>query len=277
MSRTYTHFNAGGYRAPKKYNKSIKGFVGVDYLNNATNVNDARGTLSNNYVWRGNNAQKRWAYDKIAYVPSEKFRPISEDTNLLTGEVIDNPNDFNGMWSFVADDGERHYIAHIGHLLYEVTGIASDRPNFTPIFENRDGKTNCSVSFEDYKSFAWPGQHRLWFLGGNRFYMIYYANGYPKYEQVAYSDYAFVPTTTIGITYKNAKAGVRHGLDYPNLMSAFRQNLLLSGVGKSEDDANKTTFYEYTLDAPIVPREGKEADDMYGMTIEISATGTIKE
>lgn len=273
-------FKPGGYTAPRKYTLLVENFIGLDLLNTQTNVSKNRGIYSVNYVWRDNKAQKRWSYDKIAYVPNDRdiFYPIDFDTDEVANSAVINKNSFNGIWSFIAEDNERHYIAHIGYLLYEVFGIESDRPTFKPILVTRNGK-NASYKFDDYKSSAWAGQNRLWFLGGQRYMMIRYEKSNtvwkPVVEQVAYSDYAFVPTTTISITYKNASSSGRMGLDYPNLMSIYRRNLLLSGVGKTEDESNATSFYEYTLDAPIVPRD--EETDMANMTIDISLMGKVNE
>lgn len=277
MSR-FSYFQRANYNAPTKNVLLVKNFVGIDVLNAQNNVSTQRGIYSLNYVWLDNVAQKRWAYDKIAFVKKTYFYPIDYDTNAPLSNAIENPNQFNGLWSFIADDGNRHYIAHIGHLLYEVRGIDTERPTFSPIFEVRGIKENCSYKFHNQHSFAAVGQKRLWFLGGERFVMLHYHlvgdTYYPMIEQVAYSDYAFVPTTTVAITTDDAITSGRTGMDYPNLMSKFRINTLLSGVERSEGE-NRNEYYEYTLDAPIVWQD--ETEDMFDMTIDIDSYGILGE
>lgn len=276
MANFFSNFR--GYSAPFKSSKStlrVLNFLGNDFSNVMTNVSTQRGIHSNNYMWIDGIAQKRFGYDVIAKVPSEYFYPIDYETNKEASEAIKNPNHVNAIWNFVGDDGKNHVIAHIGHLLYEIEGLSAF-PIITPIFETRGLKGNCSYKLKDYRSFATAGQKRLWICGGDKFLMLSYqkkgGSYYPVLEQVAFSDYAYVPTTSIAVTYNDSKVASRNGLDYPNLLSVYRQNLLLSGTGKVETTDSNQPFCEYVLDAPIVPRND---EDMFKMEIQISYSGKM--
>ena len=274
MANFYSNFRS--YSASFKSSKRtlrVLNFLGNDFTNVMTNVNYQRGIHSRNYMWISGMAQKRYGYEVIARIGKEYFYPIDYETGEASETAKENPNRFNAIWNFVADDGENHAIAHIGHLLYEIKWIG-EFPTLVPIFETRGLKDNCSYELTDYRSFATAGQKRLWICGGEKFLMLSYkkkaGSWYPVLEQVANSDYAYVPTTSIAITYNDAKVASRSALDYPNLLSAFRQNLLLGGVGKSENTISNQPFFEYVLDAPIVPRN---EEDMFKMELQISYSG----
>ena len=47
----------------------------------------------------------------------------------------------------------------------------------------------------------------------------------------------------------------------------WRKNKLISGTSKQEDEKTKTTFFEYTLDAPLIVKDRKNMADIE-VTIE---------
>ena len=128
--------------------------------------------------------------------------------------------------------------------------------------------------YEDFKSFAFNGGDRLWFLGGNKYMLIRYLNGQILITPVEDSDFAPIPTTQISITYKNARAGQRAKLDNVNLLNVLRKNKLISGIGKNEDEKTKTDYYDYTLDAPLICKN--KARDMANFSMLIKERGKIE-
>lgn len=275
MSRKST-FNSNSIVNHTRKTLLIQSFLGDDLTSPQTQVSERRAIYSKNYMYRDGYVQKRFAYEQIAKVPSLTFFERTYGGEDLD-EAIANPARINGMWNFIAEDGERHIVAHVGHVLYEIEDIGGN-PSFKLISgsKNIEGVTH-SFKLLDQKSYASVGQNRLWVLGGNKYLVVrFQKEGERKsactVEPVANSSLTFVPTTTIGIAYKDAITGTRSGLDYPNMLSKFRKNMLLSGVGKSEGATSK--FYEYTLDAPIVFEN--EAKDMGEMRETVSKRGEVK-
>lgn len=256
---------------------SIPSFVGSDLTSPQTQVNERRAIYSNNYMKRDGYVQKRFAYEQVARPKSAVFYDKGFDGTLGT-ETITNPTNINGMWNFMAEDGKRHVIAHIGHLLYEIKNLGHDAS-----FKLLDSTVSAegriySHKYENRKTFGTIGQNKLWLLGGGKYIVIRFMkdnNGVGTVEPVADSSVSFVPTTTIGITYKDALAGKRSGLDYPNLMSKFRKNMLLTGTGKGTTATTK--WYEYTLDAPIATNSETADKDMKEMSETISIRGEVIE
>ena len=255
----------------------IPSFTGSDLTSPQTQVSERRAMYSLNYMQREGSIQKRFAYEQLAKVPSLTFYERTFGGEELN-TAIRNPARINGMWSFIAEDGERHVVAHVGHVLYEIKDIGK-RPSFRLISGSKDIEGNThSFRFLDQKSYASVGQNRLWLLGGNKYVVVRFQKEGEResactVEAVANSSLAFVPTTTIGITYKDAVTGTRSGLDYPNMLSKFRKNMLLSGVGKTEQATSR--FYEYTLDAPIAFED--EAKDMGEMRMTVSKRGEVRD
>lgn len=248
MSRRL-NLNSSTIINPERKTLLVRDFSGVDLTSPRNAVGDGKGIYSMNYVMRDGKARKRHGYEQIAKAPSDFVRLKRFDgTNDPSSSLRNSPR-INGMWHLIGEDGKEHTVAHIGRLLYEVKGISS-RPTFSLLgATSLSGATYC-YWFLDQRSYATVGQNRLWFLGGNRYMVVRFLAGGATVEPVSDSSVTYIPTTTIGITYTDAITGKRSGLDYPNLMSKFRRNMLLSGVGKKEKPT--TQYYEYTLDAPIV-------------------------
>lgn len=272
MSRKST-FNSNSIVNHTRKTLLIPSFVGDDLTNPQTMTSERRAIYSNNYMYRDGYVQKRFAYEQIAKPETVRFYELDFDGKRESTQY-ENPTRINGLWNFIAEDGKKHVVAHIGYLLFEVKSIKQD-PYFELIggYKTADGKT-FSYKFLDRKSYAAIGQRKLWFLGGNQYVVIRFLEGTgASVERVRDSSVSFIPTTTIGITYKDAITGTRNGLDYPNMMSKFRKNMLLSGVGKTKE--SETKWYEYTLDGPIMYED--EAKDMAQMSEKVTKRGEVLE
>lgn len=271
MSRKNT-FNSNSLVNHTRKTLSIQSFVGSDLTNPQTLVNERRAIYSLNYMSRDGYVQKRPAYEQIARPKAVYFHELGFDGSI-GDETVENPTTVNGMWNFIAEDGERHVVAHIGYCLFEIKDLGGNA-SFELISGYKTSDKTVSYKFKDSKSFASIGQRKLWLLGGTKYVVIRFRKDYgASVEAVANSSLAFVPTTTIGITYKDAVAGSRTGLDYPNLMSKFRKNMLLSGTGKASTATTK--WYEYTLDGPIAFED--EDKDMAEMSETVSIRGEVVE
>lgn len=267
--------------SPKtKYTKQIKKFLGVDYSSQKFLVGDGRAIDILNYIYKDGVIQKRHGVEELFKVEEFEYSPKSFEGNDLL-EVHKNTVNFNGIWRLRFEDGLFHTIAHIGKLLYEVKYLEDGKPSFEPILFSTqqvyiEGRYYYQCyEYEDYKSSAYNGGDRLWFLGGNKYMLIRYLENYGLLiVPVEDSDFAPIPVTQISITYKNARAGRRANLDNVNLLNVLRKNRLISGIGKDEDEKTKSDFYDYTLDAPLICKN--EARDMANFSIQIKERGKIE-
>lgn len=264
----------------QKYTKEIKKFLGVDYSTQKFLVGDGRAIDSLNFIYKNGVVQKRNGFTEIYKIKPTKYIPVDFD-GLSPLELEENKVNFNGIWSMVFEDGKRHIIAHIGNLLYEVKNIENKNIEFEPIYYSDEevylnGEyLHKAYKYEDYKSSAFPGGNKLWFLGGNKFMVIRFINNYGVLvEPVENNSSTPIPVTTISITYQNAIAGTRASLDNVNLLQMLRKNKLISGVGKNEDDKTKTDYYDYTLDSPLVVKN--EFKDMSKFKLIIEERGVIE-
>lgn len=195
-------------------------------------------------------------------------------------ELISNKQ-INGIWQFLAEDGQVHVIAHIGHLLYEIKNLDNkDKITCEPILSvhnasaSVDGQVRyLAYEFENFKSCAYVGGNKLWFQGGNKYMLLRFETGNTEFIAVENSRYAPIPVTTMSITYKNAISGGRQSLDSVNLLTKWRKNKMISGVTKAEDEKTKTPFFEYNLDAPLIVQS---ESDMVDIELNIEESGEIK-
>lgn len=272
--------NSGKFAPKTRYTKQIKKFLGVDYSSQKFLVGDGRAIDLLNYIYKNGVIQKRHGFEELFQITPFDYAPKDFDGNDVL-EVHTNPINFNGIWRLRFEDGEFHTIAHIGKLLYEVKNMEDGKPSFEPIVYSPtqvyiEGRYyyRC-YEYEDFKSFAFNGGDRLWFLGGNKFMLIRYLENYGlMVVPVEDSEFSPIPVTQISITYKNARAGQRANLDNVNLLNVLRKNRLISGIGKDEDEKTKSDFYDYTLDAPLICKN--EARDMANFSIQIKERGKIE-
>lgn len=272
---------------------SVSSFAGVDYSTQKFNVSDNRAIDLMNYVYKDNSIQKRNGIELLYKVEPYKYivQPFNElssnigimplDSNVYP--VKTNEVNFNNIWKFTAEDNQVHIIAHIGKLLYEIKNIDNENIEILPIVVNKSQKYagedggyyyRC-YEFENYKSSAFVGGNKLWFLGGNKYMCLrYLPDGSMQFYPVDNSQLTPIPTTTISITYKNARVSGRLSLDKVNLLTKWRKNKLISGLTKVEDDNNKIPYFDYTLDSPLIWEN--EAKDMANFSMTIEERGTIK-
>lgn len=243
----------------------INQFLGVDYSTQKFQINNNRAIDILNYIYKDGVVQNRNGITQIINVKPTQYVAVGEE------EIKTNETNFNSMWQFLAEDNKRHIIAHIGKLLYEIKNIDNELEiELEPLKVN--GK--C-YEFENYNSQAFVGANKLWFLGGNKYMVLRFVNinnlEYMTLEPVEESDLVQIPTTTISITYANAKVMMRHSLDRVNLLTKWRKNGLLSGIGKDENNTI-SNYYDYTLDSPMVLEKESDITDI---SLEIQERGEL--
>lgn len=265
----YQHYDLN---QAKRQTLNIAQFGGVDFSSQKFNVATNHAIDMQNFIYKDGIVQKRSGYEQIALIEPKEFveRDFSTGEAVENAEIITNPVDFNGIWNFKAEDGEQHIVAHIGYLLYEIKNINSNKITVEPLSQDSASALNRDLlyKYENYKSSAFVGANRLWFLGGNKYMCIRFKKDgtksiYPVSNKYSgdETEISFVPTTTIGITYTNARVNGRQGYDYPNKLNMFRRNRLLSGVGKDETAETQTKYFEYELDSPLLtPNNDAETD-----------------
>ncbi|MCI1244468.1 MAG: hypothetical protein LKG11_00710 [Bacilli bacterium] len=247
---------------------------GLDLLSGPFEASPDRAIDEMNYVYRDGKVQKRHGYSEILDLLPTHYTKVGFN-GTVDSELKVNTVNFNGLWQFKAEDGEKHVIAHIGKLLYEITGIGTEEAEANPILQGTEYvvvggyKYVRAYEFSDYRSTAFVGANMLYFLGGNQYMVLRFKkNESASLTPVANSDIAYVPTTTISISYEYALAGSRSSLDDVNLLSDFRKNTLLTGVGKDSTINKVGKYYRYVLDSPLIARNVKK--DMGNFSIVLT-------
>lgn len=217
-----------------------------------------------NYIHDSAMVRKRFGYEQLLKAEPLEYRKVNFDGTSDTTKTEVNPVNWNGVWRFKAEDGVERTIAHVGKLLFEVAQDASSGQwSLKPIEADislaspaSSGDIPNCYEFLNGRSTAVIGANSLYFFGGNKFMRLRYIPSteasYRTFTPVANGSGTYIPTTTISITYENAKTTGRQSLDQVNLLHDFRRNTLLSGVGYPTDAESITEHYEYLLDAPIV-------------------------
>ena len=210
-------------------------FAGVDYQEAETNLanNNAREIL--NIIYKDGVDQTRDGWEQIA---------------KAEGRI-------NCYISFVGEDNYLHHIFHIGKHLYEGFKIGKNW-SFLDAFFIKISETEL----EDYRSFMRVSGKRLYILGGNKYYVLRIT---PTYELVAVEDskYVYIPTTTIGITYKDSPTNGIEALDDVNLLTQWRKNKLVSGTYIDNGvDVRSSRFWEWALDTSIKPKATTDLNDL---------------
>ena len=252
IKNNYKHYDLN---QAKRQTLNITTFGGVDFSSQKLQASSSRAIDLINFVYKDGVIQKREGYTERAQVPTIKYIPYPVTSTAISQN---ESKAFNGIWRFLAEDGQYHIVAHCGKILCEIKDFDKQIVNFevlssTGLALGSDNKYYpTTYEHKDQKSMAFVGNNRLWFLGGEKYMVIgFRADGQLIYEPVEESQYTFIPTTTTTITYKNSKLSGRAAFDYANNMTMWRQNTCLSGTGKDEEDPRRTKYFEYTLDAPI--------------------------
>lgn len=246
---------------------------GIDKASAPFEADPSRALEAMNYVYRDGKVQKRYGITNLINIEPTQYVVVDFVYDSIGTTIKENTLRFNGLWSFVAEDGQRHLVAHIGKLLYEILESGGDF--IAQPIRAKSGLYNSVAfkcyEFEDYKSSAVIGNNALYFLGGNKLMKLrFLPNSAISFKPVDNDLDTYIPTTTISVTYKNAVKSGRASLDEVNLMTQWRKNRLLSGVGVDENapDAVDTKYFVYQLDAPIVGR--RAVDDIKKIRIKIT-------
>lgn len=240
----------------------INQFLGVDYSTQKFQINNNRAIDILNYIYKDGVVQNRNGITQLINVKRINYIPVGSE------EVKVNENNINNIWQFLAEDNKRHIVAHIGKLLFEIKYIEDEEAiEVVPLIVS-----NKCYEFENYSSQAFVGANKLWFLGGNKYMVLRFRELVGMtLEPVEESDLVQIPTTTISITYANALVSKRHSLDKVNLLTKWRKNRLLSGIGKEETSVTSTNF-DYTLDAPMI---FEKESDITDFSMEIQERGEL--
>lgn len=224
-----------------QYTKEINAFFGSDYTSTRLNASTYRAIDSKNYIRRNNALQKRWGYKQVA--------------NYGSGVKVHN------LWSFKDKSDKTHYIANMSGSLYEINEDTFERT----LIDNGAG------AVLDREVSAFPTNNRLYILGGIKYLVLYVDEESEKLklDYIVGSDFAYIPTTTIGITpTDSAINGYRQDLDSVNILTYWRKNRFISGLTAKENDSETITesILEYQLDTNI---SFKNEDDLKQMTLDI--------
>ena len=232
----YSYSTTAKYFSEEK-TLSIVNFLGVDYSTNPLSVDTYHAIKAKNLYRRDKTTAllKRYGVVNLA--------------NFTSKET------FHNFWSFVDKEGNEHNICNIGGSLYALT-LSSEIPTFSLI--SKKSLQNQSVS-------AFPCNNRLYILGGKNYLMLEYINGSFHLEKVLNSDYAYVPTTTIGITPTENPSGSRQSLDAVNMLTWWRKNRLVSGTNYTSDEDHTVqinTIQTFGLDTSITFKDENEMNDL---------------
>ena len=219
---------------------STGSFAGVDFQEAETNVADNNARDALNIIYKNGINQTRDAWEQIA---------------KAEGRV-------NAFIQFKAEDGRVHNIAHIGKHLYEIFRIGKDYSFLDALFTKIS-----NYELEDYRSFMRVSGKRLYILGGNKYLMLRISDSYELVE-VEDSAYTYIPTTYIGVTYKDSPISQATAYDDVNLLTQWRKNKLVSGTYIDNGvDIRSTRFWEFDFDTSIKP---KTKTDLNNVEIVIS-------
>lgn len=242
---------------------------GIDKASLPFEANPARALDELNYIYRDGKVQKRHGFKHILQYEAEEY--YARGDNLLRT----NETQINGIWRFLAEDNQYHTVVHIGSLLYELDEDNELHLFFYARWRPLDGPSHLYPKCYDLlneKSTAVIGNKSLYVLGGKtllrvRFRQVEGRTAVPISED----EDTYIPTTTISITYQNAKVSGRSSLDQVNLVTPMRKNRLLSGVGLNDGGSlvysDSTYGYVYQLDSPIVVSVSSNFSDHFKIRI----------
>lgn len=257
-----------------RYTQTVTTFGGLDLADHRLQAPVGKAIAEENYYFDGRFLRKRQGYEQIGEAPTFQYVAIPFSDNL-SGEVDtqakypDLPRKnagkvVHGLWEFTDTYGKSHGIAHIGTLLYTLESDGAGGVDIYPIGvpSSTEDATYACWEYVDKPCQAYASNGILWFLGGTKYVAIKgTAEGRIDVEPVEDSELAYIPTTTISVGYANAKASKPETLDAVNLLTRWRKNTLLSGVGKDESATVSTDWFVYTLDSALIPCAGINRDE----------------
>ncbi len=265
----YQHYSV----SPKKKQAfSVDLFLGVDYNPAQLSVAKNHAIEIENIIYKNDFNQKRNGWEQIAQIKPVIYYVQNEDKTLTKKS---NTTKLNGLWVFVGDDNKECIIAHVGKLLFKVSGIGKSfnflEAKFEPIFQLKEIDSelfDVAEELEDAKSSAFVGNKCLYVLGGNYLFKITSNNNVISIVKVEDDKDTYIPTTTIGITYADSPVSRTTALDDVNLMTQNRKNKLVSGTYIDDGVSLRTTrFWDWQLDTNI---KGKKATDINNIEITIN-------
>ena len=259
---------------------SIDAFLGVDYNPAQLQVASNHATDILNFIYKDRVNQKRRGWEQLAKIPDDYTYYVRNDDGTFTQKT--NTPHFNGFFHLVGEDNLIYYVAHIGKLLYQVTGIGKDKSfldiEFKPLVDSvvvGANTYNVALELEDYKSSAFVGDKRLYILGGNKYYVLKVNNGVFDLAEVEDHEETYIPVTTIGITYKDSPVSGITALDDVNMMTQWRRNKLVSGTYIDDGVTLRTTrFWDYELDTNV---QCKKPTDINNIVVKISSLREVEQ
>jgi len=260
---TFKHYDLSFH---KQQRLTISNFLGVDYNPAQLQVAVNHATDMENMVYENRVTQKRRGYEQLAKIKKE---PYYVETENGYEQKLNEPH-FNGFWAFIGGDGAEHCVAHIGKLLYIVTGLGKNKSfldcRFTPILKEVEVGQNTykvAIELEDFKSMAFHGYRCLFIVGGNALYILRINGNQYTLKAVEDSDETYIPITTIGITDADSAVNERQALDDVNMMTQYRKNKLVTGTYMDDGVNLRTTrFWDYSLDTSIKPKKSTDINNV---------------
>lgn len=262
-------FRPTNISAPKKYTLEITKYKGVDYSPAKMNVADDHAIEIKNIIYKDNVNQKRNGWEQIAKVEPIKYHV------LINGEYEEriNPTNINGVWTFTGESNKKYIIFHIGKLLFYADGFgegnnfiqAKLHPMLTKTeISGSSNFYNVGVELNNEPSQAFYGSKRLYILGGNKYFVLReISRDKLSLYEVEDDEETYIPTTTVGITYKDSAVNLAVPLDDVNLMTQWRKNKLVSGTYIDDGVTLRTTrFWDYELDAAVKPKQPTDINNI---------------
>lgn len=211
MRNQRNSFQPASFNMGSTYNERTRKFVGVDFTSPQMDVSLKRGVYSNNYVKKANGkVETRFSYENVYKPPVGANVPVT------------------GMAEFVDSDGESRLIVctaedlWLGH--FDEEGLL----RLDYILREDGGGQNFS---------AFASDHKLWVLTGTN-YCVIYADSEEQSglscDDVDMWEGTHVPTVTymgIAENAKNIPSVNNVTLEYPNLLSKYRKDYFLGGLG----------------------------------------------
>jgi len=264
---TYSHYDLGNYNKKLK-TLAIAKFLGVDFNPAQLQVADNHAVDMENIIFEDRVNQKRRGWEQLAKIEPYHYHVVVDELGTIEERI--NTTSFNAFWEFEDAEGQRHYIAHIGKLLYEVTNIGQDATfldfHLEPLVETKvvgNNTYHLAIELEDYKSFAQTGYGRLFIFGGNKLLVLKVKNGNFELKEVEDDEDTYIPVTTIGITEVDSAVNEQQILDDVNLMTQWRRNKCVSGTYLDDGVSLRTTrFTDYQLDTSVKPKKPTDINDI---------------
>ncbi len=276
-NNTYRHYDLSFPKNTKKV-LNVSKFMGVDYGVAQLQVADYHAVDILNIVFKDRVNQKRHGWQQLFEMGNTTY--YIENTDGTYTQRINTKN-FNGIWEFVGENNQRYVVAHIGKLLYQITGIGKDY-NFldckielianTKIYNGQEIKV--AKELMDIKSQAFYGNKRLYILGGNKYYVLIGKTATLVLKEVEDEESTYIPVTTIGIVAKNSindgESSLSHAtsLDDVNLLTQYRKNKLVTGTTVAENKETTTRFNDFELDSCV---NAKTNTDINNIRITINS------